>query len=241
MGRYYLGFLFFIVLGGCQSSKTPTIKDTPLSTLYQQGMDHLHNKKWTEATTVFEDVERQYPFSVWSQKALLMAGYAAFKAKNFSQALGNINNFIALYPVHTHIDYAYYLKALCYFYDMRPFNTDSEKTLKALEVLNLLIVRFPQSEYAKDAMFKRDFIQERLAAKVMEQAWAYMREKSWVSALQGFRTIITTYPKTRYAEESLFRLWEILTFLGVTQEANLMKAMLKHNFPQSSWLKHCPL
>ena len=209
--------------------------ERPVDELYNEAADALDAKRYKDATSKFEEVERQHPYSQWATKAQLMAAYAAYEDDRYDEAVLALDRFIELHPGNEDIDYAYYLKALCYYEQISDVARDQEMTKDALNSFNLLIQRFPESEYTRDAKLKRDLTLDHLAGKEMEIGRYYLNRAQVNAAINRFRTVVKDYQTTTHVPEALHRLVEAYLSLGLRTEATRIAAVLGYNYPGSKW------
>lgn len=238
-----LSLSVILPMAGCSSDKLALGPDgepvaeaqTPVEELYNQAADALDDERYMEAKRVFEDVERQYPYSKWATKAKLMAAYAAYEADRYDEAILALERFIELHPGNEDIDYAHYLRALAYYEQISDVARDQAMTEMALRSFSTLIKRFPNSEFTRDAKLKRDLTLDHLAGKEMEIGRYYLNRGQVNAALNRFRTVIEDYQTTTHVPEALHRLVEGYLTLGLEQEAVKVAAVLGHNYPGSEW------
>ena len=209
----------------------------PVETLYNRAADALDSGGHVEATKLFEDVERQYPYSQWATKAQLMAAYSSYEAQLYDDAILALDRFIQLHPGNDHVDYAYYLKALSLYEQISDVRRDQKMTKDALDALNVLIRRFPDCKYSRDAMLKRDLTTDHLAGKEMEIGRYYLNRGHINAAINRFRMVVLRYQTTTHTAEALHRLVESYLTLGVQDEAIRIAAVLGYNYPGSKWYK----
>ncbi|WGM39961.1 Outer membrane protein assembly factor BamD [Caulobacter sp. NIBR1757] len=227
-----------LVVTGCAGQKPkPRLAyiERPVELLYATGADRLDARRWADAISYFEEVERQHPYSEWSRRAILMTAYANYQANNYADAIENADRFINLYPGNPSTPYAYYLKAICYFEQIVDVGRDQAATEQALVALRDVQLRFPKSEYAVDATYKLDMVYDQLAGKEMEVGRWYLREGQTIAAIGRFRTVIDKYQTTSHAPEALYRLIEAYLTVGLVGEAQRTGAMLGYNFRDDPW------
>ena len=217
------------VVSSCTTSEKPQV-ERPLVDLYTDAFRKLEDKDYKDAFEAFTEVDRQYPYDAWAAKAQLMAAYAAYKQENFERAIGVTDTFIALHPYHPQVDYAYYLRALCYYNQISTVTKDPENAQFALEALSQVITL-----YGMDAKFKRDYVINHLAGHDMSVGRFYLYQKDYLSAFGRFQDVVRQNVLTPQTPEALYRLVECSVSLGLTDEAKRSAAVLGHNFPQSTW------
>lgn len=230
--------LCVIALSACSSSKnTATPADEPVEVLYNKAAAALDNGNYAEATRYFEEVERQHPYSKWATQAQLMSAYSSYEDQRYDEAVIALDRFIELHPGNESIDYAHYLKALCFYEQISDVARDQFMTEQAVKALDTLITRFPDSKYARDAVLKRDLTYDHLAGKEMEIGRYYLNRGHINAAINRFRTVIEKYQTTTHTAEALHRLVEAYLTLGLGYEATQVAAVLGHNYPGSKWYK----
>lgn len=230
-----------LLLSSCASSSTKTDAaegsepTKSVEELYNEAADALDAKEYRRATTLFEEVERQYPYSKWATKAQLMAAFAAYESDSYDEAVLALDRFIELHPGNEDIDYAYYLKALAYYEQISDVARDQEMTEQALMAFDTIITRFPDSQYTRDSKLKRDLTLDHLAGKEMEIGRYYLNRNQINAAINRFRTVVKKYQTTTHTPEALHRLTEAYLTLGLRTEATRVAAVLGHNYPGSKW------
>jgi outer membrane protein assembly factor BamD len=207
----------------------------PADILYRQGVAHIQKEEYAQAVTSFNQVEENYPYSVWATHAQLLAGYAQYKQQDYDDALGSLNRFIALHPENEDTAYAYYLKALCYYEQIDDVQRDQTATYEAIQALNAVVTRFPASAYARDARIKLRLAENRLAGHAMAIGRFYEQQHLYAAAIGEYQEVVTNYQTTTDVPEALERLVECDLNLGLTDSAKRTAAVLGYNFPGSSW------
>jgi len=233
-----LAVVSFFLLTACTRDDPNEVQLTQgasVEELYNQGANLLESGSYLQAAAIFDEVERRYPYSVWSQRAQLMAAYAYYLSNQYDDALTTLDRFIQLHPGNDNIAYAYYLRALSYYEQISDVRRDQRMTRQALESLDDVIRRFPETSYARDAKLKRDLAVDHLAGKEMEIGRYYLGQGNHLAAINRFRTVITNYQTTTHVPEALHRLVEAYVELGVYPEAQATAAVLGHNYPGSEW------
>ena len=209
--------------------------EKPVETLYDEALDALTDGRYSDAYRGFEEVERQHPYSPWATKAQLMAAYSYYVANKYDDSILAATRFIQLHPGHRDIAYAYYIRAICDYERIADVGRDQAVTQGALASLQDVSLRFPQTEYARDARLKIDLALDHLAGKEMHIGRYYLIRGHYGAAINRFRQVIEAYQTTTHVPEALHRLTEAYLSLGVTTEAQAAAAVLGHNFPGSQW------
>ena len=232
-------FLSFFTLVNCSGNKIviPETEGEKLYILYADALSKTKRKDYVDAAFLFEDIERQYPYSSWAGQAQLMAAFCYMRSNMHDDSLNAIDRYLALNPGSDDIDYAYYMKGLNYFRQISDVKRDQSISYVALKLFNEVINRFPESEYAKDSRGKIKIINDRLAGKELNIALQYQKDHQWVAAINRYNNITSKFGQTRYAAEALHRLVEIYLTIGIVNQAEKYAATLGHNYPDSYWYK----
>lgn len=205
--------------------------------LYNEGLARLHDGSYTNAAKKFAEVERLHPYSKWATKALLMQAFAFYQNNAYADSINASQRFISLHPGHQDIAYAFYLSALSQFEQIQDVTRDQSQTQTALEALDEVARRFPDSKYAADAKQKALLARDHLAGKEMEVGRYYMNHGSYLAGINRFKKVVTDYQTSSQTPEALYRLSEGYMALGIVAEAQTAAAVLGHNFPNSQWYK----
>ena len=237
LSRLPLAALFLAsALTACSStSDEPDYVERPAEQIYQEAEAAMRDERFRTAAKLFDEVERQHPYSEWATKAQIMSAYAHYEDLKYDDAILALDRYIQLPPGSQDVAYAYYLRALSYYEQITDVRRDQRMTSRALDALSEVMRRFPDTAYARDARIKIDLTNDHLAGKEMEVGRFYQRQGQQTAAIGRFRTVIETYQTTSHVPEALHRLVECYLALGITDEAKTAAAVLGHNFPGSEW------
>ena len=224
-----------VALAACGSDKEPEYVERPVEDLYNAGMNTLLSGDFKNAARLFDEVERQHPYSVWASKAQLMGAYAHYQDNNYEDTIAALDRFIQLHPGNRDVAYAYYLKSLSYYEQISDVGRDQKMTVLALQSLEELQRRFPKSKYGRDAALKSDLARDHLAGKNMSIGRFYQSRGHNLAAINRFRLVVEVFQTTTHVTEALHRLVECYLALGLTEEAQATAAVLGYNYPGSAW------
>lgn len=238
MKKLALTIILAVTIAGCSSDDEDTYLAQDVEVLYNLGVDQLERRRYAAAAALFDEVERQHPYSVWARRSQLMAAFAHYEANQYADSVLSAERFLALHPGNNSASYAYYLIAMSHYEQITDIGRDQRKTEQALQALDQVIRRFPTSEYARDAKLKLDLTMDHLAGKEMEIGRFYERQKQYLAAIGRFRTVVEDYQTTSHTPEALHRLVECYLAIGIVPEAQNIAAVLGHNFPDSKWYRY---
>ncbi|WP_457646245.1 outer membrane protein assembly factor BamD [Profundibacter sp.] len=229
------------ITAGCSGKGGNRAKERPLESysaeeLYKRAEFELETKrKATEATKLFGEVERLYPYSEWAKRALIMQAFAYHKDKKYEESRAAAQRFIDFYPADEDAAYAQYLLAISYYDQIDDVGRDQGLTFQALQALRTVIERYPDSEYARSAILKFDLAFDHLAGKEMEIGRYYLKRGHFTAAINRFRVVVEQFQTTSHTAEALHRLVEAYLSLGLDEEAQTAGAILGHNFKSTEW------
>jgi outer membrane protein assembly factor BamD len=214
------------------------IPEDPADKLYNEGLFILNNKQqYEDAAKKFDEVDRQNPYSDWARKALLMSAYSYYQAQKYDDCINAAKRYVTLHPGNADAAYAQYLIGMSYYDQILDVNHDQTRADKAINALEEVIRKYPETEYAVNAKKKINLARDQLAGKEMEIGRFYMKKRDFTGAINRFKVVVTQYQTTREVEEALERLTEAYVSLGIIDEAQTAAAVLGHNFPESPWYK----
>src|SRR5262249_15432827 len=228
------------ILPGCSlfGEKDVQIPDDPPDRLYNEGLYLLNNKRdYKAAVKKFEEVDRQHPYSEWARKALIMSAYTYYENRDYDEAIGAAKRYVTLHPGSPDAAYAQFLIGSSYFDQIPDISRDQGRTEKAVQALEEVSRKFPNTEYAASARKKIEMAKDQLAGKEMDIGRWYLERRDYAGAINRFKVVVTQYQTTRHVEEALMRLTEAYMTLGIVTEAQTAAAVLGHNFPDSPWYK----
>ena len=239
--KFFFLFLLILFQVSCakEVDKNSSIKEKNLELqvieAYKEGLESLNNGDALYAAKKFNEAETLFPQSSSAPKSSLMAAYSYYSQDYYEDAILELKRFIKVYPFFNNIDYAYYLLGLCWYEQIIDEKKDMQTIVKAKEIFSFLISNYPNTEYALDAEFKIDLINDTLASKEMYIGRYYYERKKWIPAINRFKTVIDEYETTIYTEEALHRLVEVYFTIGLKEEAKKYAKLLGYNYQSSKW------
>ena len=204
---------------------------------YNEGLKELEAGDVLYAAKKFNEVEIMFPQSKWAAKSTLMAAYAYYSQDYYYDTIEELKIFLRKYPKHEDIDYANYMMGLDYYEQIVDEKKDLNSILLSKEKFKFVINEFPETDYALDAKFKLDLINDILASKEMYLGRYYFDKRKWIPAINRFRKVVDEYSRTIYIEEALHRLVEVYYTLGLIDEAEKYANLLGYNYQSSEWYK----
>ena len=237
---FFIFFLVSFVLANCtKKEKTSLIVDEDVELqmirAFREGYEEFEAGDALFAAKKFNEAELLFPQSPWAPKAALMAAYVYYAQDYYYDAEAELQRYIKTYPKNPDISYAHFLLAMCYYEKIVDEKKDLGPLLKAQEKFNFIVKKFPNTDYALDAEYKLDLIQDYLASKEMYIASHYMKKKKWIASINRYQTVVERYEKTIYVEEALHRLVELYYTIGLKDESQKYASLLGYNYQSGKW------
>ena len=240
--KFLLIFLLsFLVSCGGKKEKEVDIKGIDLETeminAYNEGLKSLEEGDVLFAAKNFNAVENLYPQSIWASRSVLMAVYSYYSQDYYGDAISELKRFLRNYPTNENIAYAYFLLGTCYYELIVDEKKDLSPLLNSKKYFNIVVKDFPNTDFALDAKFKLDLIENVLASKELYIGKYYVSRKKWIPAINRFKNVVNNFERTEYVEEALHRLVEINYMIGLENEAKKYASLLGYNYQSSKWYK----
>ena len=205
--------------------------------LYEEGLDAFEKGDYFFANKKFSEAELNFEIVDYAAKSSIMSSYSLYGINFYDQALENLERYMQKYPADKNVIYAHYLNAIIYYEQISDEKKDLKPLLQANEKIDFFLKKYPDTDYSLDLKFKKDLIQNQLAAKELYVAKYYISTQKWVPAINRLKIILEKYQNTIFIEEALHRLVEIYHYLGIDSEAKKYAKILGYNYNSSRWFE----
>ena len=239
--KIFIIIFFLIVFSTCSKKQEEVIyqpleKSNPYE-LYKEGLTAFEKNDFFFANKKFSEAELNFEETEFAAKSAIMSIFSLYGLNFYEEANENLDRYFKTYPADKNIIYAHFLQAVIYFEQISDEKKDIKPLLQASEKIDFFLKNYSNSEYAIDLKFKKDLIQNQIAAKELFVAKYYISIKKWVPAIQRLKIIVNNYDKTIFIEEALHRLVEIHYHLGLENEAKKYANILGYNYNSSEWFE----
>ena len=232
-------FLFFLVACSSKNEKISILEEENLELqmidAYKEGYEELEKGDVIYAAKKFNEAELLFPQSEWAPKSVLLSAYAYYSQNYYDEALDELNRYFKKYPKHKNMDYAHFLYAMCYYENIIDEKKDLEPLVLSKTRFQLIIKDYPDTDFALDAQYKINLINDILASKEMYLGKYYIKKKKWAAAINRFKNVLENYETTIYVEEALHRLVETNYKIGLIEESTKYATVLGYNYQSSEW------
>jgi outer membrane protein assembly factor BamD len=226
--------LTLAISSGCANA--PPVEELPSAeTYYQRGLDALAGQRflfffrdvdYTRAIELFQEVIDNYPYSEYAVLAELQIADVYFDQGNYEQATSYYQDFVELHPKHEKVPYALYRHGLCSAARMSASGRDQEATRTAIAQFQVLLERYPDSEYAADARARLAEATDRLAEHDVHVGDFYFQRGECYAAASRYRAALTQYPEHVSRLSTMRRLAQALRCSGSDEEAVALLARI---------------
>ena len=232
-------FLFFLISCSSKNEKVSILEKENLEIQmidsYKEGYEELEKGDVIYAAKKFNEAEMLYPQSEWAPKSVLLSAYAYYSQNYYDEALAELDRFFKKYPKHKNIDYAHFLYAMCYYENIIDEKKDLEPLVTSKSRFEFILKNYPNTDFALDAQYKINLINDVLASKEMYLGKYYIKKKKWAAAINRFKNVLENYETTIYVEEALHRLVETNYKIGLVEESKKYANILGYNYQSSQW------
>ena len=240
----YISILFILLFSISCSKKEAEVQnikkksqELEMTIAYKEAVEKLEINDTYNAAQKFLEAELLFPQSSWAPQSALMASYSYYIQNYYSEAVSNLNRFLKTYPKNENVVYAHYLIGICYYEMIEDEKRDINPILKSKEKFEFLLKNYPNTDFALDAKFKLDLINDILASKEMYIARHYQKKNKWIAAINRYNNIVQNYNETIFIEEALYRLVEINYQLGLIEQSEKYAKVLGYNYQSGEWYK----
>lgn len=244
--RKLLLALFFIILGSCKHWFGHTgDDDNPYANLsakelYNEGTNALKKKQYTESIKKLEALDTMYPFNDYAEQAELNLIYAYYSKEDFPAAAATAERYIHLYPRSKNTDYAYYMKGMANFNQVRgalssylPMDLswrDPGTQSQAYSDFASLVQKFPNSRYKANSAQHMIYLRNMFAQRELNTAIYYYERQMYVAALERANYLIRTYPQAISVKKALEIAYNSNLNLGLKTDADDIAKVYKATY-----------
>lgn len=223
-------------LQGCASSNAAkALNPDPPGKMYAEADAMLAAGRYDDAAKKFEDLDRDHPYAPEARRAMVLAAYAYYRAGKHPEAVASARRYTTLHPGTKDAALAHHVIASSYFDQIKDPAHDQSSARRAAAELKIIVTRYPDSPYARQAENRARIAEDSIAASEMHIGRYYLKQGKHLAAINRFKVVVSEFQTTQHVEEALARLAESYVSLGILPEAQTAIAVLGHNYPQSRW------
>ncbi len=239
LARIFFTFILTLFVLSCSKDEVDYIASQKVDPYksYNEGIQAFERNNFFFANKKFSEAELNFEKPELAAKSAIMSSFSLYGINFYDEAQENLERYFKTYPSDKNIIYAHYLQAIIFFEQISDEKKDLKPLLEADRKIEFFINKYPETDYAIDLKFKKDLIQNQLAAKELFVAKHYMKTQKWIPAINRLKVILKNYDKTIFVEEALHRLVEIHYHIGLEDEANKYANILGYNYNSGEWFE----
>ena len=239
LNNFVLSLVILILISCSKDEKVSIVKEKNIETqmieAFKEGYEELENGDVLFAAKKFNEAELLYPQSKWAPRAALLAAYSYYSQDYYYDAEYELKRYLKVYPNEKNVPYAHYLLGMVYYEKIVDEKKDLGPLVMAEEKFKFIEKNYPNTDFALDATYKLNLIQDYLASKEMYIGVYYIKKKKWIAAINRFKTVVEKYDETSFIDEALHRLVELHYKLGLIEESKKYASLLGYNYQSSEW------
>ena len=237
LAKLFSVLIIIFIFSSCSKNEAvyiPSEKKEPYK-IYSEALEAFEKNDFFNASKKFAEAELNFENVDLAAKSSIMNSFSLYGINFYEESLDSLNRFIKTYPANKNVVYAEYLKAIIYFEQISDEKKDLKPLINANEQINYFIKKYPNTDYSIDLKFKKNLINNQLAAKEIFVARYYISVQKWIPAINRLKIVVNKYDETIFIEEALHRLVEINYYLGLENEAKKYANILGYNYNSSKW------
>jgi outer membrane protein assembly factor BamD len=227
----YLAVLLFIS-PGCGSKEVT--KQLSAEERFALGMKEFNNENYLEAIEEFKVVSLQYQGSKVADSAQFYLAECRYLREEYILAAFEYDLLLSTMPSSNLASRARFRRATCY-YDLSPKSTlDQNFTKKAIDDYQEFLEYHSADTLASLASQRISELNTKLAKKDYENGITYMHMEYYKAATYYFDQVLEKFHDTQYAEPSLLKKAEALTYRKKFADAKEAIDRFFEKFPEST-------
>ncbi|MFH1070114.1 MAG: outer membrane protein assembly factor BamD [Candidatus Glassbacteria bacterium] len=202
---------------------------------FQAAYHQYENGKFTKAIEQFKQVIYKYPGSDLVEQSRYYLADSYFQNKDFLLASNEFEQLTREFPQGRFADVSLFKAGLSYAEMSRRPERDQQETRKALETLQTLLAKYPNTEYADTTRKHIARLKDKLAAKEMLTVRFYYDRRLYDSAIIYLKGILSSYPESSEMPSALYHLYYASLKMGYPDDAEDARKWLCRDYPDSQY------
>ncbi|MEO0077028.1 MAG: outer membrane protein assembly factor BamD [candidate division WOR-3 bacterium] len=204
----WLCLLCLTISLNCSKKQLVISSDSP-EQQFNTALDFLLAKKYNKAIPILQNIIFNYPGTSYAADAQFYLADAYFQKKDYYSAIPEFEFFINSFSGSQYQEDAIYKLALCYYHIAPAVIRDQNYLVKALETLDDLQERFPETKYQSAVAELRQKIYDRWAEKSFRIGELYYKGEEYNAARVYFDYVQSEFPNSKWSALSKFYLGQI--------------------------------
>jgi outer membrane protein assembly factor BamD len=188
---FAITFAAMFALSACGPPKPQAERD-----LYDEANGQFDATNFDTATSLYEELLEQYPFSDLAEVARLRIAHAYYLSANYEKAVAAFNDFERLHPTSAQLPFVEYTIGMSYLDQARTRDRDSSASESALRQFERVRDSYPETLWSRLAGFRIAQCKEKLAGHELYVGDYYAKIGKRKAARARFQYVLDTYPNS---------------------------------------------
>ena len=184
----------------------------PDKVLFERSIEDIKNKRYDVARLTLQTLMNTYPDSDYLAAAKLAIADSYFEEATtaaLTHAEVEYKDYITFFPNTPEVSYAQYRAAMCHYRQLEKPDRDRTHAFRAEEEFQLLLKRYPDSQYAADGEMKLLQVQELLAESEFRVGRFYYMREARPAAAARLANLVERYPNYSQRDTTLWMLGQL--------------------------------
>jgi outer membrane protein assembly factor BamD len=226
-----LAIALVVAIAGCAGKKPPV----PADQLWSEANESFEDEAYDYAIQKYKALLDQYPFDPHAEEAELKIAQAYYAAERYPEAIAAFGNFERMHPTSQFLPSTEYHRGLAYLAQYSTADRDQQAITNALTTFRNISDRFPGTPWAERSQLRMRECREALARHEAEVATYYLHKNSMRAAESRLRGLLTEYPDTDAAAETLYAFGRAYADRDDDEAAKLAYATILRHHPDGPW------
>lgn len=182
------------------------LKSSDFDAKYNKAIEYYQEEDYYRAQTLLEELLVIYKGTSKAEEVYYYYAYSYYYLDDYILAGYHFKILAQTYPNSKYAEECNFLSAYCHYLNSPNANLDQTNTYKAIELLQLFINKFPESERKDTCNFLIDKLRYKLETKSFNNAKLYYRLGDFKAAITTIKTSLIDFPDSEYREELVFLL-----------------------------------
>jgi outer membrane protein assembly factor BamD len=191
--RPALHLLVICILTACGGG--PVKKSDTAEGHYNYAKALADEERFEESLREYQEMKNKHPYSRYAVQAELDIADIHYERESYIEAQTAYEIFKSLHPNHEENARVTFRIGMSYYHQL-PSTIDRDLSLasKAIFHFDQVLASYPNSDFAKEALQKREEIRKMLAEKELYIARFYLQREQYGSALGRFEALLDSFP-----------------------------------------------
>ncbi|MBO8444881.1 MAG: outer membrane protein assembly factor BamD [Bacteroidetes bacterium] len=191
-------------LSSCKSQYEILLNSNDVDLKYEAAFQYYNEAKYTKAAALFESMSVLTSGTERDDTVQYYWGLSNYKAKDYTVAETNFQNFIESYPRSPFASEARFLRLDCLYRSTLRYELDQAPTYRAMTAISEYMLEYPEATNIGICRDMMDDLNMRLDTKAFEAARLYYKMEDYIASRVTFKNILKDDAENMYREDILY-------------------------------------